>query len=676
MAMNRLQHETSPYLLQHAHNPVDWYPWGEEALARAREENKPILVSIGYSACHWCHVMEREAFEREEVAEVMNRHFVCIKVDREERPDVDAIYMDAIQAMGIRGGWPLNVFLMPDAKPFYGGTYFPRKNWLSVCEQIAVAFRDQNDALQQSAEGFARNMHVSESEKYGLSDEESAFSPAELEKTFRHLFNGFDAERGGTQAVPKFPMPAIWLFTLRYFQQTYDPAAKQALKTTLDAMATGGIYDQLGGGFARYSTDGEWFLPHFEKMLYDNGQLVSLYSEAWLVTKEPLYKRVVYQTIDWLTREMTSPEGGFYSALDADSEGEEGKFYTWTKAEILEVLGPVWGELVCSFFQVTEEGNYYEEATREATGTNILFPQQTLESFEMEHGLLSGELDNAFRRLLDARADRVRPGLDDKILTSWNGLMLRGLIDAYRVFGEASFLDLALRNAEFLIHKLWQGKDLYHSYKEGRATIHAFLEDYAALTDAFIQLYQVTFDEKWIRIAEQFADYTLAHFWDDEDGLFFFTDSVWSAGLIARKKELFDNVIPSSNSIQATNLYWLGLLLDRPDFADKADQLFAKVRKLIRSNPEYVANWASLASYRSTPTAEIAITGPEAEAFRRQLEARYLPNKVLAGATVSGSLPLLEGRAATDGTTRVFVCYNRSCRLPVDSVAAAWELIG
>ncbi|MFT4032175.1 MAG: thioredoxin domain-containing protein [Siphonobacter sp.] len=673
--MNRLIHETSPYLRQHAHNPVDWYPWGEEALSKARTEDKPLLVSIGYSACHWCHVMERECFENEEIARLMNEHFVCVKVDREERPDVDAIYMDAVQAMGIRGGWPLNVFLMPDARPFYGGTYFPARNWVSICQQIGEAFHTQREALQQSANGFTENMYFTETEKYGLVSG-GAFTEADVKTVYTKLADSFDLERGGTKGSPKFPMPSIWLFALRYFQQTYDPTVIQAIKQTLDRMALGGMYDQIGGGFARYSTDGEWFLPHFEKMLYDNAQLLSLYSEAWLVTKEPLYKRVVFQTINWLKREMTSPEGGFYSALDADSEGEEGKFYTWTQEELQTILGPVWAELVSAFFQVTADGNYHEEATGHATGTNILFPQRSLESFELENGLLSGQLLEQFEKLRLAREQRVHPGLDDKILTSWNGLMLKGLVDAYRIFADPEILSLALKNAHFLNDQLMDGPRLFHSYKEGKARIPAFLEDYTGVANAYISLYQATFDENWLRLAEQLTDYSVEHFWDEADGLFFFTDSAYSTDLIARKKELFDNVIPSSNASMATVQYWLGLLLDRPDLSERSEQMLLKVKNILLSNPEYLTCWASLASYQSTPTVEIVIVGKEAHTFRQKLETKYLPNKVLAGTIQSGSIPLLLQRNATDERTMVYVCYNRSCRLPVDSVAAAWELIG
>ena len=447
---NQLQYETSPYLLQHAHNPVDWYPWGEEALARAVEEDKPILVSIGYSACHWCHVMERESFEKEAVAEVMNKHFICIKVDREERPDVDAIYMDAVQAMGVQGGWPLNVFLMPDAKPFYGVTYLPQPNWINLLESVRAAFNEHRDDLVQSAEGFARELNLTDAERYGLSENNPLFDPELLEVFYRKIAVKADDEKGGMRRAPKFPMPSIWRFLLRYYAATKNEGALDQVKLTLDHMALGGIYDQLGGGFARYSTDADWFAPHFEKMLYDNGQLLTLYAEAYSLTKSPLYKHVVYQTIGFAQRELLSPEGGFYSALDADSEGVEGKFYTFTTPELREALGEDYGWFA-DLYSLTDDGNW--EHSR-----NILHRTESDGAFASRMGWsqadLNVRLDAAHVRLMRIRNERIRPGLDDKILCSWNGLMLKGLATAYRVFNEPEFLTLALRQAYFLLKKM------------------------------------------------------------------------------------------------------------------------------------------------------------------------------------------------------------------------------
>jgi hypothetical protein len=666
--MNRLARETSPYLLQHAHNPVDWYPWCEEALARARAEDKPLLVSIGYSACHWCHVMERESFETEAIAALMNQHFVCVKVDREERPDVDAIYMDAVQAMGIRGGWPLNVFLMPDARPFYGGTYFPPQRWARVLQDVAAAFVEHRPALQESADGFARYLVAAEGERYtlGQTGDESDVEPEFIAELLDKLATRFDPERGGLAGAPKFPMPAVWRFVLRAAPLTGNEDALDALHQTLAAFTSGGLYDPLAGGFARYSTDAAWFVPHFEKMGYDNGQLLSLYAEAARLPGTPPevaegYRRVLRETIGWLQREMTSPEGGFYSALDADSEGEEGLFYTWTKAEVESVLGAD-AEAFVRYYDLTDEGNYHDEASGQPTGRNILrrppgVPEPT-------------NLGALRQRLLDVRNRRVRPGLDDKILTSWNGLLLRGLVDAYRALGDGEVLDLALRNARFLQKNVTEGTRLRHSFKNGEAKIAGFLDDYAALIDAYAELYQVTFDEEYLRAAEGLTEYVLAHFWDAEDHLFFYTDAT-AEPLIARKKELFDNVIPSSNAMMAHHLHTLGHLLDRPDWRDRAAAMRARVQPLLASNPDSLSHWASLATRLATPTAEVVIVGPEAHRLRREWDAVFHPNVVVAGAERAGTIPLLEGRASDGTDTLIYVCFHQTCQLPVRTVDEA-----
>jgi uncharacterized protein YyaL (SSP411 family) len=650
--MNRLQKETSPYLLQHAQNPVDWFPWGEEALAKAKTENKPILVSIGYSACHWCHVMEHESFEKEDVAEVMNRHFISIKIDREERPDIDAIYMDAVQAMGVQGGWPLNVFLMPDGKPFYGGTYFPKQNWIKLLEAVNNGFTNNQEELQKSAEGFTENMLFRESDKYGLIFENQDFVQADLDMMYKKLSNTFDEEWGGFQRSPKFPMPSIWMFLLRYAKTS--PQAINHLKFTLDKIAIGGIYDQLGGGFARYSVDSEWFCPHFEKMLYDNGQLVSLYAEAYTLTGEELYRETVYETIGWLKREMTSPEGGFYSALDADSEGVEGKYYVWYKAEIDEILGAE-SDAFCKDYQVTEYGNWEH-------GVNILWKNDTT---------LNTKYKRQIQQLNQERNKRIRPGLDDKILCSWNGLMLKGLVDAYRAFGEAEFLELALQNAHFIKDKFLKDNVLSHSYKNGETKIKGFLEDYAAIIDAYTSLYQATFEEIWLHFAEKLTLYVCQNFWDEEDQLFYFTDKDAEA-LIARKKEIFDNVIPCSNSMMARNLYTLGLLLDREDFKDLSKLMLAKMKDLLLKNVDYLTNWACLATQMISPTVEFAIVGNDAERFRKEIDLRFHPNKVISGTSTQSKLPLLENRIAKADETLIFVCYNKTCQLPVKSVEDAF----
>ena len=655
--MNRLQKETSPYLLQHAQNPVDWFAWGEEALQKAKSENKPILVSIGYSACHWCHVMEHECFEKDEVAEVMNKHFVNIKIDREERPDIDAIYMDAVQAMGVQGGWPLNVFLMPDGKPFYGGTYFPKENWIQLLTSVNNGFINHREELQKSAEGFTENMLFKESEKYGLSFDNQVFTEEDLNRMYQKLANTFDEEWGGFERSPKFPMPSIWQFLMRYSFLKQDEKAENHLKLTLNKMAVGGINDQLGGGFARYSVDGEWFCPHFEKMLYDNGQLVSLYSQAYTYDNKQIYKETVYETIGWLKREMTSSEGGFYSALDADSEGVEGKFYVWTKSEIDEVLG-VFSEEFCRIYQVTEQGNWEH-------GVNILWKNDEI---------LNSNQSQNIQKLLQSRAGRIRPGLDDKILCSWNGLMLNGLVDAYRAFGDGSFLELALRNAHFIKDNFLKDSVLSHSYKNGETKIQGFLEDYATVIEAYLNLYQATFDENWLHLSEKLALYVYQNFWDEEDQLFFFTD-LNAENLIVRKKEIFDNVIPASNSIMARNYYTLGLILDRHDFIDLSKLMLSKMKDLLLKNVDYLTNWACLATQMISPTAEIVIVGKDYLQKRKEIDSRYYPNKILSGTATESELPLFENRITKLDETLIYVCYNKTCQLPVKSVDEAFEIL-
>jgi uncharacterized protein len=677
--MNRLAHETSPYLLQHAHNPVDWYPWGEEALAKARDEDKPILVSIGYSACHWCHVMERESFENERIAEVMNERFVCIKVDREERPDVDAVYMEAVQAMGVQGGWPLNVFLLPDARPFYGLTYAPPQNWANLVVGVRKAFDENRDELLRSAEGFAEHLNSSESDRFRLSGGEPLFTQETAEAMYQKLATRFDTELGGMGRAPKFPMPSIYGFLLCYANLTGDASAMHQLTLTLNRMALGGIYDQLGGGFARYSTDQYWFAPHFEKMLYDNGQLLTLYSEAYTLTGSTLYRDTVYQTIGFLERELLSPEGGFYSALDADSEGVEGKFYTWSSEELQLLLGDDY-DWFRKLYTFTPEGNWHEGQT------NILHRTVTNPAFAEQMGWTAADLAERLQRthatLMDARNQRIRPGLDDKILCSWNGLALKGLVTAYRVFGEPDFLQLALRLAFFIRQKLTDSRNggrLWHTYKigpdgVGRARQLGFLEDYAAVIDGYVSLYQATFAEEWLLEADRLAGYVFAHFDDPTEPLFFFTDSTGEE-LIARKKELFDNVIPASNSMMAHNLYTLSLLLDRPAYAERVAQMLGLVQPLLAQEANYLTNWAALYTTQVRPTAEIAIVGPDAAMFRHEIDARFFPNKVLAGTETNSSLPLLTQRGPIGGQTAIYVCYNRACQLPVTSVAEMWERV-
>lgn len=660
---NQLINETSPYLLQHAHNPVDWYPWGTAALEKARTEDRPVLLSIGYSACHWCHVMERESFENKAIAEVMNRNFVCIKLDREERPDIDQIYMEAIQAMGIPGGWPLNIFLTPEQKPFYGGTYFPPERWLQLLNNIAQTYKSNRAALDNSAEKFNDVLNVGVVKKYGLdgSQQESDI----LDQAISKLSSTFDRENGGINKAPKFPMPSIWIFLLHYCAPNRNQELLDHLYLSLDKMSQGGIYDQIGGGFARYSVDARWFAPHFEKMLYDNAQLVSLYSLAFSLSQKESYRNVVYQTIDFLSREMRDNQGGFHAALDADSEGQEGKYYVWQYDNFLDTVGDE-GEFMADLYGLSPEGNWEH-------GQNILYRQETLESYAASHNMdpkwLHNILPEFHEKLLKVRYHRTRPGLDDKIIACWNGLMIKALTDAYAVFGEERFLKLALDCANFIDKNMTEGDQLFRTGATAKNRVPAFLEDYAAVISGFVNLYQVTFEEKWLYRAQNILSFTLDNFYDPDDHLFFYTDQQNHA-LIARKKELFDNVIPSSNSMMALNLWHLGTILDRNSYLEKCQKMLSRVKKLILADPGYLSNWATVLSYMEFNTAEIVIGGENVEAFRKKLASYFYPHRVMVGSKKESSLPLLKNRVSPDDT-RIYICYNQTCKLPTSEPEVA-----
>ncbi|MGE0590263.1 MAG: thioredoxin domain-containing protein [Cyclobacteriaceae bacterium] len=666
---NRLINSTSPYLLQHAHNPVDWYEWGDEALTRAVKENKPILVSIGYSSCHWCHVMERESFENKEIAKVMNENFVCIKVDREERPDIDQIYMDAVQAMGQNGGWPLNVFLTPDQKPFYGGTYFPPDNWSKLLTQITKVFKEKREEIDNSANELARALKASDLSQF-TRNQPTNFTQEGMDKMFAFFQSRFDREWGGLDRAPKFVMPTQWLFLLRYYARTGNNEALAMVEHTLKKMAMGGLYDQVGGGFARYSVDGRWFAPHFEKMLYDNAQLLSLYAEAYTITKDEFYKRIIAETQEWLKREMTNDKGGFYSALDADSEGEEGKFYVWTKNEWDSVTKdyPNW---VTRYYSVTDSGNWEHD-------NNILFITESDEEFAKETGISVDEIQPAIARLkadlLNTRSGRPRPGLDDKVLTGWNAMMVKGLCDAYIALQDEELLAMALRNIEFIEANLIDNK-VYRSFKGRRSDVEGFLEDYAFLIQAYTSLYQATFDEAWLHKAAKWTNYVQEKFYDAEEGYFHFS-SQDAEQLIARKKELFDNVIPSSNGVMAANLFRLGIIMDNEGLRKQSTDMISKVSHLIEGEPSYMSNWAILYSEMLTPMAEVVVVGKEPMSVAMQMQRAYIPFSLFMGTRSTSDLPLLSEKTNPAGHEyTIYVCYNKTCKLPVHSTEEALKQI-
>ncbi|MEX0981905.1 MAG: thioredoxin domain-containing protein [Bacteroidales bacterium] len=660
-------HESSPYLLQHAHNPVNWYPWGEEALKKAQEENKMLIISVGYAACHWCHVMEHESFEDTAVANLMNKYFVSIKVDREERPDVDQIYMNAAQLITGRGGWPLNAFALPDGKPFFAGTYFPKNEWIKVLNYFVDIQQKNPSSLTEQAEKVTQGIHSIEN--VPLRDEQVTFSMQDLDNMFDNWKPNIDFKKGGGNRAPKFPMPSNWEYLLHYSYLSDNKQALQAVTTTLDNMAFGGIYDHMGGGFARYSTDVNWHVPHFEKMLYDNGQLISLYAHAWQHTKNHLYKEVAYETLDFIEREMTSPEGGFYSSLDADSEGEEGRFYVWTKKEIEKALGNNSGSFM-NYYNVTNSGNWEH-------GKNILFRKQSDEEFAAKHKMNVDELRKIISEgetvLLKARSKRIRPGLDDKILTSWNALMLKGYVHAYRAFGEERFLKAALRNADFLLKNAITDGGITRNYKNGKSSIPGFLDDYAFVISAFIELYQATFDEKWLNEANELTGYTIKHFFDASSGMFFYSHNEHS-NLISRKMEVSDNVIPASNSEMAKNLFFLGTLLYNEKYLGMAKQMLINVQNDVYQNIYFYSNWGIVEAQFISQPYEVAIVGKEYGTMRKEMDQHYLPNTLLLGGENEGSLELLQNKTIK-GQTTIYVCRDKTCKLPVTTVQQALHQI-
>jgi uncharacterized protein YyaL (SSP411 family) len=608
--------------------------------------------------------MEHESFEDTAVARIMNDHFVSIKVDREERPDVDQVYMNAANLISGRGGWPLNAFALPDGKPFFAGTYFPKENWIKVLEYFIDMYREKPETIREQAENVSSG--IRSLEHVPVNPEPPDFLPEQVDITINGLISGLDMKKGGINRAPKFPMPSVWEYLLQYHHFNSNDRAMRALETTLDNMAFGGIYDHIGGGFARYSTDENWHVPHFEKMLYDNGQLVSLYSRAYQSTKNPLYRQVVFETLDFVNREMTSAEGGFYSSLDADSEGEEGKFYVWTYEEIKQILGDK-ADVFIDYYNITRDGNWEH-------GNNILYRLENDADFALREGItpenLAEVIQSCKTQLLEEREKRIRPGLDDKILTSWNALMLRGYTDAYRVFGEERFLTAALENAEFLVKNAINSHgEVTRNYKNGKSSIPGFLDDYAFTISAFTGLYQATFDEKWLKTARKLTEYAVEHFSENNSGMFYYTGA-GNADLIARNMEISDNVIPGSNSEMARNLFILGHYLYNDSYIERARQMLSNVYEDMHKNIYYYSNWASLELHFIKKPYEVAILGEDYGNIRTSLDKHYLPFMLVSGGNSEGSLTLLEGKLV-DGQTTIYVCREKACKLPVTNVEDA-----
>jgi uncharacterized protein YyaL (SSP411 family) len=657
---NRLARETSPYLLQHAHNPVDWYPWGDEAFARARAEDKPVLLSVGYSACHWCHVMERESFENPQIAAVMNADFVNVKVDREERPDVDHIYMQAVQSLTGRGGWPMTVFLTPDGTPFYGGTYFPPEDrhglpgFPRLLASLTDAWRSRRAEVVQSGREIAESLGQTDRLRRAatLLGEEVLFS------AFGGISSQFDEEWGGLGGAPKFPQPMIWEFVLRFFKRSGNPYAQRMVHTTLTRMARGGMYDQLGGGFARYSVDAQWMIPHFEKMLYDNAQLASLYLHAWLALGDPECRRVCEETLDYLLRDMADPAGGFYSAEDADSEGHEGKFYVWTAEEIRAVLGAD-ADRALAYWGVDRGSNF------EGKSNLFLADEPDPESIAPLR-----------RQLFAARARRVRPGRDDKVLAAWNGLACRAFAEAGRALGRADYVAAAVRNAEFLLGAMRRDGRLLRSWKNGEARLRGYLEDYAMVAAALLEVYEATFERRWLDAARALADDMLGLFWDE--GLEGFYDTGHDhEKLIVRPRNLYDNAVPCGTSVAIEALLRLAVLTGEAAYEARALTALRPLADLLGRHPTAFGRFLCALDFHLGPKIEVALVTPagDAGALAAEVFGRFLPNRVVAGmvagdAQAAAGVPLLEGRTVIDGRPTAYVCRNYACELPVTEPAA------
>lgn len=678
---NRLIDETSPYLLQHAHNPVDWYPWGDEALSKARTENKPIFLSIGYAACHWCHVMAHESFEDEATAQIMNERFVNIKVDREERPDLDSIYMSAVVGLTGSGGWPMSVFLTPDGKPFYGGTYFPSSprygmpSFRDVLNAVADAWQNRRDEIVKNSQGLIG--YLQQAADFVEKVEGRALTTDTLDQALQTLERGFDRVNGGWGGAPKFPQPMTLEFLLRRYAHTGDARIRALIDHTLTAMARGGMYDQLGGGFHRYATDAHWLVPHFEKMLYDNSQLARVYLHAWQALNDPFYRRIAIEVLDYVLREMTHPAGGFYSTQDADSEGVEGKFFLWTVSDLRSILGDE-AILFSEVYGVTPRGNFAESHL--PPGQNILSVVKPIEDVAKANGLTPGVLDvmlaEARQKLFAAREQRVKPGRDEKVLAAWNGLMLAAFAEAARdaSLGEraAVYRAAAERNADFILSELRTADGrLRRTWKDGRARLNAYLEDYAAVIEGLLELYQTTFDERWFSAARELAGVMLQHFVDPAGGFFDTSDD--HETLVTRPKDLQDNALPSGNALAATVLLKLHAFTGDDQYYKQAELMLSLLQGALAQAPTGFAQWLCALDFALTAPREIAIVGDlqsgEAQALLTVVRTGYQPNQVVAAAPPDrpSVIPLLTDRAMIDHRATAYVCRRLVCLKPVTS---------
>ena len=661
---NALINESSPYLLQHAHNPVNWYPWGDEALEKAKKEGKLMIISFGYSACHWCNVMERESYEDTTVARIMNENYVSIKIDREERPDIDQVYIEAAQMLIGRAGWPLNVITLPDATPVFAGTYFPRDEWINIITQVQDVYEKDPQRLSAQAQKILSSLEQNNAiREYG----NQTVSKTDIAKAVDRWKGKMDKKYGGLQSSQKFPLPGSLHQLLNYGYLAKDEKALELVELTLDKMALGGIYDHVAGGFHRYTVEPTWKIPHFEKMLYDNGQLVSLYAAGYQVFGKMIYLNVLEKTLRFITSEMMNKEGGFYSSYDADSEGEEGKYYVWTSGEIETLLkddSPIFKD----YYSITQKGNWEK-------GNNILNAINTQDEYFSKSGA-ENLLNKNLEILRKARNKRVKPGLDDKVLTAWNALMLQGFIDAYKATGKDTYLETALRNAAFIVNRQMD-KDgrLNRNFKDEKSSINAFFDDYAFTIRAFVSLYQVTFDIIWLERAVKLSDYAIAHFYDAERKLFRYKSDLDEA-LIVIKFPVNDNVIPSGNSVMANNLFVLGNLFyeEMPGYLEMANGMLQVVAAGFKENPYYYYGWMPVFYSNVNGFYEIAIVGDDYALARKSMQSHYIPDAIYLGGSDDSELSLLNDKLV-EGRTYIYVCQNKFCKLPVDDPEKAFALI-
>lgn len=670
---NELIHESSPYLLQHAHNPVNWRAWNQNTLKKAKKENKLMIISIGYSACHWCHVMEHESFEDEQVARVMNENFICIKVDREERPDVDQVYMNAVQVMTGSGGWPMNVVALPDGRAVWGGTFFRKQEWMEALRQLSVLFKEKPGKMEEYATRLSEGLQ--QLELIELPEKEEAFTSEFIEDVLKKWERNLDFQNGGTRGAPKFMMPNNLNFLLRFAFQKKDQKLADYVQTSLEKISFGGVYDHVGGAFSRYSVDDHWHIPHFEKMLYDNAQLVSLYSKAYSLTQNSWFQEVVQESLEFIQREFTNEDGAFYSAWDADSlnaeqQNEEGAYFAWTREELQKMIQEDF-ELFTEYYNINSYGKWEAEKF-------VLIRSRTDAEIAKAAGIseeaLKEKKQDWLKKLRKERQKRPKPGLDDKILTSWNALMLTGLVDAYKAFQQEEYLQRALKNAEFIKkYQLQENYRLYHSHKNDKSAINGYLEDYAFTIEAFLSLYEVTLKDDWLTLAKELAEVCYSDFNNEKNDLFYFTSAA-DAPLVTRPMETTDNVIPASNSVMAKNLFKLGRYYSEERYNSSAQNMLRNIKPQIMAYPAGYSNWLDLMLNYTEDFFEIAVTGENAFEIMKELNEKYLSNTLKAGATGENDLPLTKDRFKP-GEELIYVCREGKCELPVGSSEEALNLL-